>query len=309
MQEGLWPRGARPVSFDSAGHRLAGVFCPAEGRTGPAPCVVMAHGWSGVKEMLADYAAPFVAAGLSVLAYDHFAFGESEGLPRQEIDPVLQTRGYRDAISLAQTLPEVDPEAIGIWGTSYAGGHVLAVATVDRRVRCVVSQCPTISGWANTCLRFTPEQWARMVRSFEKDRAARFHGEPAATFPCIPELEAIEPDPARTHFGNNGGAWYVNLPPSRRANWRNDLTLRSLELYAEYEPGHAIERISPTPLMLVLAERDTVTPFASGVEAYARVPGPKELVTVPGGHYDLYEDQREIAVAAAIRWFNTHLSS
>ena len=307
MQEGLWPDGARPVAFESCGVELSGVFCPAAGEEA-GPVVVMAHGWSGVKNMLIDYAAYFVERGLSVLAYDHFAFGESGGLPRQEIDPVAQTRGLRDAITFAESLDEVDPEAIGIWGTSYAGGHVLAVAAVDRRVRCVVSQCPTISGWANTKTRFTPAQWEGMVRAFNRDRARRFRGEPAAMVQVIANADTIRRDPSRTHFGNNGGAWYINLDPSRCVGWRDEITLRSLELYAEYEPGQAIERISPTPLMMILAENDKVTPYASGVEAMARVPGPKELVSLPGGHYDLYEEQREAASAAAARWFAAHLT-
>jgi hypothetical protein len=37
-------------------------------------------------------------------------------------------RDYRDAITYAETLADLDRERIGIWGTSYSGGHVLVVA-------------------------------------------------------------------------------------------------------------------------------------------------------------------------------------
>ena len=39
----------------------------------------------------------------------------------------------------------IDPDRIGIWGSSYSGGHVLVVGALDRRVRCVVSQVPLVS--------------------------------------------------------------------------------------------------------------------------------------------------------------------
>ena len=73
-------------------------------------------------------------------------FGASDGAPHQEIDPWQQIRDYRDAITYAETLEETDAERIGIWGTSQSGGHVLVVGAVDRRVKCVVSQVPLVSG-------------------------------------------------------------------------------------------------------------------------------------------------------------------
>src|SRR5690349_21709158 len=86
----------------------------------PAPCIVMAHGFSAVKEMYLDrFAEVFAAAGLAALVFDHRNFGASDGEPRQEIDPWRQVRDYRDAITFAQGLPETDPARIGVWGSSY----------------------------------------------------------------------------------------------------------------------------------------------------------------------------------------------
>jgi hypothetical protein len=146
-----------------------------------------------------------------------------------------------------------------------------------------------------------------MIKSFEEDRRARFAGGPPAMTPIIPDMSKTVVDPARTHFGNNGMAWYGNVEPSRRQAWRNEITLRSLELYAEYEPGAYVDRISPTPLMMILADRDTITPTDEALRAFARVSGPKELVMLPGGHYDLYGDQLAPAAQAAAMWFAQHL--
>lgn len=118
------------------------------------PALVMAHGFTALKEMTLDtYAESFVSQlPICCLVYDHRGFGESDNLagqPRDEIVPMLQISDYSDAITYASTRPEVDPEKIGVWGTSYSGGHVLVVAAVDRRVKAVLSQGPCVSGWDN----------------------------------------------------------------------------------------------------------------------------------------------------------------
>src|SRR3954453_12192191 len=129
------------------GVNLRGWFYAAQGSSTPAPVIVMMHGASGVKEMhLDDYAEYFAKAGFNVVAYDHQNFGDSDGSPRQEIDPVLQYRDLRNAITYATTRPEVDAARIGIWGSSLSGGHALVVAAIDKRVKAVVSQVPFISG-------------------------------------------------------------------------------------------------------------------------------------------------------------------
>ena len=109
----------------------------------------MAHGYSAVKEMYLDrFAEVFAEAGIGAVVFDNRNFGASDGQPRQEIDPWQQIRDYRDAITWASDLPEVDAERIGIWGSSYSGAHVLVVGATDRRVKCVVAQVPLISGHA-----------------------------------------------------------------------------------------------------------------------------------------------------------------
>src|SRR6185369_6806586 len=106
----------RDIEFDAEGVTLRGWFYPAEGASGAGPAVVMAHGFSAVKEMYLDrFAEAFAAAGLGALVFDHRGFGASEGGVRQEIDPEQQIRDWRDAISFAETLESVDPERIGIW--------------------------------------------------------------------------------------------------------------------------------------------------------------------------------------------------
>lgn len=296
------------ISFEAEGVTLRGWHYRPAGAS-PAPLVVMAHGWGAVKEMYLDlYAEVFAAAGMAVLVYDHRCLGSSDGEPRQEIDPWRQIRDYRHAITFGMTLPGVDPARIGIWGTSYSGGHVLVVGAIDRRVRCVVSQGGTISGWRNTLRRYPGDGVQELRARFDADRQARFAGEAPARLPLRAGFTMTGRDEDRfPPIGNHGGNWMNEMRRDRAATWRNEVTLQSLEMYAEYEPGTYIARIAPTPLLMITGDRDTLTPTDEILEAYSRAHEPKRLLVLPGGHYDLYGIHRPAGAAAAADWFRQHL--
>src|ERR687888_297646 len=152
---------------------LRGWLYVPDGAHGPAPTVVMSHGYSAVKELYLDaFAEVFADAGLCALVYDNRNLGASDGEPRQEIDPWAQIRDYRHAITYARTRPEVDGERIGIWGSSYSGAHVLVVGAIDRRVKCVVSQVPLISGHDNWRALVRADRIAAVRAQFDADRLA-----------------------------------------------------------------------------------------------------------------------------------------
>ncbi|MCL2447652.1 MAG: alpha/beta hydrolase [Polyangiaceae bacterium] len=304
----------RDIELNAEGTTLRGWLHVPSGVSSRVPLVVMAHGWGAVKEMYLDeYAAAFAAAGIAALVFDHRNFGASDGEPRQEIDPWAQVRDYRHAITFAQAIPGVDRDRIGVWGTSYSGGHALVLGAIDRRVRCVVAQCPTISGWRNMLRRYPGDRLAQFFAACEADRAARFRGEPPRTVPIAPDFRPEEHRPAgpgpAARAGNDGGGWFGALTADRRAAWRNEVTLRSVELYSEYEPGTYISRIGPTPLLIVTADADSLTPTDEILGAYDAAREPKKLVILPGGHFDLYGAQLSAGSAAATEWFALHLNA
>jgi uncharacterized protein len=96
---------------------------------------------------------------------------------------MAQVRDYQHAISFARTLPEVDKERIGIWGTSYTGGHVLIVAAIDKRVKCVVSQVRVVSGYRNSHRAVREDTIPELLAHFKADRDARYTGKPLAMVP------------------------------------------------------------------------------------------------------------------------------
>ena len=61
-----------------------------------------------------------------------------------------------------------------------------------------------------------------------------------------------------------------------------------MEDLRSYCPAFHIHHISPTPLLMTLAEKDTLCPIDIGLEAYSRALEPKELQILPGEHFDGY---------------------
>ena len=291
------------VAFDAEGATLRGWFYQPDGAPAPVPAVVVAHGFSGVKEQHLDrYAEVFAGAGLGVLVFDHRNFGASDGAPRQEIDPVAQVRDYRHAVTFARTLAAVDRDRVGVWGTSYSGGHALVVAAVDRRVTCVVAQVPSISGHLNALRRTRPELVPAVLARFDADREARYRGEPPAMVPVVAE------DPSAPCALPGRDAWRFFAGSATVAPaWRNEVTLRSLEMAREWEPGAYAERISPTPLLMIVATHDTLTPTDLALAAYERALPPKRLILLRGGHFVAYGERFAEASAAARDWFAEHL--
>ena len=293
------------VEFDAEGVTLRGWLYRPEPASGVAPVIVMAHGFSAVKEMYLDaYAEVFQASGFAVLVFDNRGFGASGGEPRQEIDPWLQVRDYRHAITWAQLQDGLDGQRIGVWGSSYSGGHVLVVGALDRRVRCVVSQAPLISGHRNLGRLIRADMLAPVRALFDQDRLARYRGAPPQVVPVVdPEPAAMSALPTADSW-----EWYSSTGKERAPSWRNEVTVRSVEMLGEYEPGGYIEQVSPTPLLMIVAAGDHLTVADLALEAYGRAREPKRLELLPGGHFDAYTGSGfDQASTAARDWFRTHL--
>jgi uncharacterized protein len=294
----------RDIEFDAEGVTLRGWFYPAEGAE-VAPTIVMAHGFSAVKEMYLDkFAEVFAAGGLNALVFDNRNFGDSDGTPRLEIDPWAQVRDYRHAITYAITLPETDASRIGIWGSSYSGGHVLVVGAIDRRVKAVVAQVPLISGYDNVRALVRSDFIDGFREQFDADRLARFQGKEPAMVPVVAE-NPFDPSALPTP---DSWQWFTETGKNRAPNWKNEVTLRTVEMLGEYNPGDYIAQISPTPLLLLPARNDVLTPSAFAIGAYEQAREPKKLVILPGGHFDAYVKGFDASSEPALAWFHEHLA-
>lgn len=295
----------RDVEFDSDGVTLRGWHFEAQGVDGPAPIIVMCHGFAAVKEMWLDrYADVFAREGFHVLCYDNRNLGASDGSPRGEVNPWTQVADFRNAITFAETLPGVDAERIGIWGSSYSGGHVIVVAATDRRVKAVSSQVPLIDGDANFRQLVRADYVDGFREQFNNDRRARAGGEEPVS------VEVVNPDPSAPSAlpTPDSWEWYNGTRELRAPAFGNSCTLRSVEYFSEYQPGAYLRLIAPTPLLMCVAENDVVTPTKPALEGYEQALQPKQLEILPGGHFDAYIDGFDESAGTQARFFTEHLA-
>ncbi|GGX80402.1 alpha/beta hydrolase [Pseudoduganella dura] len=280
------------------------LFAPAATSSKPSPAISMCHGFGAVKEhALEKFAQAFAEAGFVVLVHDHRNFGASDGVPRGDIDPWMQIADWRRAISFLETVPEVDASKIGIWGSSYSGGHALVLAATDNRVKCVVSQVPTISGFEQSRRRISPDNVAAFLEGMTADMRLTHRGKAPAT------QSVVSDDPGTPAAYRTREAIDFYMRDIGTANWNNTVTIRSSFAARLYEPGTWISRISPKPLLMVIANDDCVTLTDLELRAYEDALEPKRLVIIEGGHFAPYDIEFPTASSAAVQWFQQHLPS
>lgn len=296
----------REVEFPSKGLQCRGWLYVPEDLTEDhsAPALVMGHGFSAVKEMfhLSRYAEKFEAAGFVTLVFDFRFLGASDGNPRGRILSYEQCEDIRNAITWLTRRPEVDKDRIGAWGTSYSGGHVLHLAAFDRRIRTVVAQVPTINPVEQVIRRSGRDGFERVMDMLAVDRVRRFDGELSRS------IKVVAPEGELSALGVPEAYEAMTRQATNAPSWVNSVTLESLEDYIQYAPTAAIELISPTPLLMVVAEEDLLIPADLSKAAFDRAGAPKALHLEPCGHFEIYEDRWfSRASDRMVEWFAMHL--
>ncbi|MFI4992578.1 MAG: alpha/beta hydrolase [Solirubrobacterales bacterium] len=295
------------VGFDSGGVRCAGVHLPGQGDfftgvDGRRPCVVLGHGLGGtIDSGLLPFSERFAAAGLDALAFDYRHFGLSDGEPRQLLSAARQLEDYAAAIAFARSLEGVDPDRIVVWGSSYSGGHVVPVASRDGRICAVIAQVPNMDGMAALLhlARYAgPGQLARLVLAGVRDLVASLRGRPPVMIPLVGPP------------GSTGAMTSPDAEPGYRAiagsTWRNEATARVALSTGAYRPGLQAGQL-PCPILVQIADRDTIAPVKAAQDAAWRATGRAEVRTYPIGHFDIYTGEPfERAIADQLHFLRRH---
>lgn len=295
----------RDIEFTSGEDTVRGWLYTPDAGEGPFPTIVMAGGWCYVKEIVQPhYAQMFADHGMAAVLFDYRNFGDSGGSRRQHIDPYAQIADYRNAISFAETLPEVDAERIGSWGLSYSGGHSLILAGIDSRVKVSVSQIPVIDGWLNMRLANGSVDFRRLEEALLAARRRKFAtGEdtmiPHFTLDTAAEISAWP--------NADGYELFEGFRTSVAPNYSLDATAESIDLLMTYDVRPFARRIIDTPTLVIVAENDDITPWDEAMATYQAIPTAKKKLTVidKSDHLALYSDQGLLAQAAraATEWF------
>ena len=296
------------LTFHSAGERCAAWHWSGEGDefAGEAgrPCVVMAHGFGHTRDSgLEPYAERFAAAGLDVLAFDYRSFGHSTGEPRQLVDWRRHREDYRAAVEFARTRDGVDPGRVALWGSSYAGGHVIPVAADDGRVAAVVSQVPATDGLAAVLeiARYAgPRALLRTTAVGVRDALGALLGREPVMMPIVGPPGTIA---AMTTPDAEPGSRAIAGP-----TFRNEYCARAVLGAALNRPVTRAAGL-PCPILFQVADRDTVAPPRAVMNAAWKATGRAEVRRYPLGHFDVYTgDGFERAVADQLHFLRRHLA-
>lgn len=297
----------KDIAFDSMGLECRGwLYLPDGGAGGEGeaklPIIVMAHGFSAVKEqILPEIAERFAKADFAVVVFDYRFFGASEGKPRCQLFPLEMVEDYKNAITWACQQPNVDPSRVGIWGTSYSGGLVAYTARVDRRVKAVVAQAPSIVN-PEARRAVDPEKWESVGQFLIQDRIARYETGAVNTMAVV----APEGEPCILP-GKECYDAFMELKEVA-PNWRNEITLESLEKIREFDPVSLIHMVAPTALLIIAAERDSLIALDALTYAFDRAANPKKMIVLPIEHFEIYRDPwLSKATDNAVEWYREHL--
>ena len=290
----------RDITLWSDGTRLSGVLLyPKDRKEGEKlPAIVMCNGWGGTKAFLmrSGIAPRFAAAGYVVINYDYRGWGDSDSrlvvrgeMPepdkdgdvtvkaqaiREVVDPVDQQMDIDAAISYVYGEPMVDKERIGIWGTSFGGGHVIYRAAHDRRIVCVVAQVGSMSDdWT--------QRYPEGLKKVYEGKSARARG-------------LVDPVPQ----GGGSPGVLQGTPYSERI--------------AVFTPGQYASRVK-VPTLLIDAEKEhyfKIEENSGRVHEVLKQNGvPTEYhVLEDRAHYDVYSGQcLDDVMKLEIPWFDKYL--
>jgi len=289
------------VFFNSGETRCAAWYYP--GRNGA--CVIMASGLGVTKEPGTDlFAKRFNDAGFSVLAFDYRHLGESGGHPRQIVNPGKQLADWRAAILFAETLPQVDPGKLAIWGFSFGGGHTFPVAALNPQVAAAIAYAPTVdasdatrnasrSTTRRALMRFTGRAILDAVgmRLGRAPLLVPLAGEPG-TVAALSTSDALKGDRALN-------------PGNKYPEWQQAIAASSAMRVAFYKPGKYASR-TRCPLLVLVYNSDNASPPGPAIIAAGNAPR-AELVRLSGGHYEGFLGGFETAFEAQLTFLLRHL--
>ena len=292
------------IAFYSGGYRLSGnIRIPQSDKK--VPGIVCCHGYGGywdVELLMQDIAERLMQAGYATLTFYHRGLGESEG-PKGRIIPQEQADDIRNAITYLQTRKEIEPQKIGLYGTSFGGANVVYAAAMDRRAKCVVS-----TGGIGNCERWLRSvrrrwEWMEFLKTIEEDRKNRvLTGQSRYVDPA----EILMPPPEDVKKHGETRKKYLQ-------KWGiKGYTLENPDAMLDYKPEDVVERISPRPILFIHTDMDAVVPPEESLNMFERAKEPKRILIIEGyAHYDVYKEGNPVlferVMSTAANWFKEYL--
>lgn len=280
-----------PVELD------ADIYLPS---TTPAPAVVLAHGFGGSKESVADEARFLVDQGFVVLAYTARGFGDSTGTismnaPDFEIADATSIIDYL-ATQDAVTQDGADDPRVGFAGGSYGGALSLMIAGYDERVDAISAD-----------ITWNDLQTSLFGQSVQSQPGSTQTGVFKQLWSGLFfSAGLINADGQVTDCGRFSPDWCAAYSTAAA---EGVLTDQARELMAASSPASITDRIS-VPTLLGGGQSDSLFPLAqtnANAEQISAVNDNVKVVWHAGGHDGGVSETKRLRDLNA-QWFEAHLA-
>ena len=266
------------TAFKSQGTTCAAwLYLPK--RVSRPPVVIMAHGFGGERTFrLPAYAEYFSRQGMACLVFDYRTFGESEGEPRNYVNPTRHLEDWQAAIAFARSLDSVDNKRIALWGTSFSGGHVIVTAANTPGIAVIVAQVPFVDGRSSG-------------RSFGYKLQAVYHGLVDAIGAALFNHRHYVPvvsDPDTFAMMNTPDALEGSkklLPPGTSPDRKCPANIALTAFF--YRPIEFAPKVT-CPALIIYAQQDTLI-SPQDVSKAAESMQKATVIGLPIKHFDVYD--------------------
>jgi dipeptidyl aminopeptidase/acylaminoacyl peptidase len=252
------------VTFASDGLKLAGVVRVPDG-VGPGerrPAFIVMHGFGSNMNSnnVLEPCAMFEKLGYVTLRFDMRGCGASEG-ERGRILCLDQVADARNALTFLAQQKHVEPDRIGLIGSSFGAAVAVYAGGADKRVAAVISS----GGWGDGVRKFrgqhsTPEAWTKFTAMLEEGKR---HREKTGKSLMVPRYDIV---PIPPHLRGHLAAGSIEMFPAETAQSMYD-----------FRADDVVGKISPRPLLLLHSSTDSVTPTEQSIEMFKRAGTPTDL--------------------------------
>lgn len=256
----------------------------------PNPCVIMAHGTSATITMVADcYAEAIHKAGFNVLLFDHANFGNSDGEPRYEINPWVQGRGYRDAVSYLRASDS--SSNLALWGDSYSAMTVLVASSCIPGLSAVIAQIPAC-GADRPNLEPSQVKHDTLKRIFHDEDVS---GDAQCTTGPIPVVSSDQINTPSLLTPIQAYRWFLEYGGRHGTQWENRVTRVIPITEVPYNAYLAAPYIT-APVLMMCAKDDEMLHCNANVQraVFDKINTEKTFYEINGGHFSLLWHPGEI---------------
>jgi alpha-beta hydrolase superfamily lysophospholipase len=266
-------------TFISKGVECSGSLYTPDNTANPA-VIILCHGLATERTFgLKAFVDHFLQSGLAVFTFDYRCFGDSKGTPRNYIDANRHIQDIEAAIQHVKTLSGINNLKIGLWGSSYGGGHVLMAAANSSDVKAVAAQVPFVSGIA-TVLSF----------SFKYQMQGFFHGflDIIKTLlflnPHYVKVIALPDEFALMNTPESNPGYAALIP--KNSKWENKAPAKICLTLPAYMPTLSVSKIK-CPALIIYAKNDSLIPYKAVEKAISKIKNAESL-QLNCGHFDIY---------------------